>query len=239
MAFSFKDTSKSANKSTWLVTFTDLITLMLTFFVMICSLGAPKEEAWKKAVTGMNSYLGTEDRGTASKKALENVVTTARGLDIDEGENLGYLRSLLENQLKQSGTLEEILIREIDERLIVTMPAKLFFAKGKADLDKQGQTILSYLAVKLTAIDNRLEIYGHADSDPIATQEFPSNWELSLKRAANVAYFLGQNGYNRDIVIQGFGESRMDELPPELEPSKREQFARRIDLVIQQDKSRE
>lgn len=223
--------------STWLVTFTDLITLMLTFFVMICSLGEPKEEAWNKAMTGLDAYLGKSERGVDNERVIAKMINAVRGLESEQGENLSYLRALLETQLKQSGALDDVLIQEIDERIIISMPTTIFFEKGSAVLGAEGQKVLDYLSVKLSVLDNRLEIYGHADSSPISTEEFPSNWELSLTRAENVAYFLGQNGYNRDIVIQGFAESRVDDILETLDREKREQFSRRIDLVIHQDKN--
>jgi chemotaxis protein MotB len=61
--------------------------------------------------------------------------------------------------------------------------------------------------------------------------EYPSNWELSLARAAAVGNALKRAGYRRDIIAYGLADSRYDQLP-KLEEVQRQTMARRVDIVV-------
>lgn len=84
-----------------------------------------------------------------------------------------------------------------DRILIVEMNSEAFFGSGSATLSVAGKTILHGVAEKLKADeyrDYRITIEGHTDDTPISTSQFPSNWELSTARAAAVARFFLEEG---------------------------------------------
>jgi chemotaxis protein MotB len=116
------------------------------------------------------------------------------------------------------GRLREVLgqradVREVGDRFV--FQSEVLFPAGSAELQPAGRTQLEQLATTLQqiapSIPNELnwvlQVDGHTDKRPIATREFPSNWELSSARAISVVKFLASRGipYER-LSATGFGE---------------------------------
>src|SRR3712207_2052645 len=83
-----------------------------------------------------------------------------------------------------------------DERgLVVTIATdKVLFESGSAALRRQGRRILDTIEPTLAELPNRISVDGHTNSLPIATDQYPSNWELSTDRAAGVLRYLARQG---------------------------------------------
>jgi chemotaxis protein MotB len=116
------------------------------------------------------------------------------------------------------GRLREVLGERPDIRIVgdrFVFQSEVLFPSGSADLEPEGQQQLAQLATTLLSITPKippeidwvLRIDGHTDKNPISTPEFPSNWELSAKRAINVVRFLEDHGVpaNR-LAAAGFAE---------------------------------
>jgi flagellar motor protein MotB len=101
----------------------------------------------------------------------------------------------------------------------VVMPLDDLFASGSADLKKNGLEWITTLAQTLSST-NFLELHveGHTDNVPISTAKYPSNWELSTARAANVVRYLSSKGFEpQKLAAIGYGDSRplVDNSSPE------------------------
>jgi len=116
------------------------------------------------------------------------------------------------------GRLRELLgqrrgVRVVGDRFV--FQSEVLFASGSAQLEIDGQEQIAKLATTLVEISKQippeinwvLRVDGHTDTIPIATAQFPSNWELSAARAISVVKFLVQQGVpaNR-LAAAGFGE---------------------------------
>jgi|TARA_R110002072_G_scaffold294053_3_gene463887 chemotaxis protein MotB len=93
--------------------------------------------------------------------------------------------------------------------------AEVLFHSSQAVLDPEGQKQIASVAQSLLAVASKipddidwvLRVDGHTDNRPIATAQFPSNWELSSARAITVVKFLIEQGLPaRRLVAAGFGE---------------------------------
>jgi len=116
------------------------------------------------------------------------------------------------------GRLRQLIGNRNDVRIVgdrFVLQSELLFAKGSADLGDSGRRELAKLATTLLEIavkmpddiDWILRIDGHTDSDPIATPQFPSNWELSTARALSVVHYLISEGIPaKRLAATGFGE---------------------------------
>jgi chemotaxis protein MotB len=100
-----------------------------------------------------------------------------------------------------------VVVRRHETWLEVEMQTDILFPSGSAELSRSALPILARLADVLDAFDNRLRIEGHTDDRPIATREFPSNWELSSARAASVVHrFMSQGIDPRRMTVLGLAE---------------------------------
>lgn len=220
-----KDDSKA-----WLVTFTDLIALMLTFFVMMFAMSAVKTVEWQNLTESLRERLSTvlERRQAAPSLRLDMPGTEAR-----PGRDLDYLAGLMREQLRQTPALQGGVVRRETDRLFVSLPADILFNSGSFRLTERAASAVFTLGGALRNLTNRLSVAGHADPRQ-PRRRYPSNWELSLLRAQSVAAALRDSGYDGPILARGYGDAQFSQLPADLTADERNALARRVDIVIEQ-----
>lgn len=221
----------------WLITFTDVMALMLTFFVLLYSMSAPKQEDWDAIIKTLNTnfsekYARQFFRGSQDVISIDKI-DTSRALD------LGYLKALITNLLRQKG-IENIVILENEKRLIISLPSELLFKSASSDVDVEGKKILFALGGALSRVKNRIEVEGHTDPQPIRNSQtdLRTNWELSLARSAAVAKMLRDVGYSRSIAVKGLSSGRFEELSKEENLEERYNISRRVDIIVMEDDGR-
>lgn len=119
----------------------------------------------------------------------------------------GTYQSLVE-QLESEVRSGEVEIEELRGRLQVRALDQILFDSGSVEIKPRGREVLAKIAAQLAKVtDRRVRVEGHTDDRPIATPRFPSNWELSVGRAATVARFLAEQGVApQRLEASGFGE---------------------------------
>jgi chemotaxis protein MotB len=211
-----------------MITFVDLISLMLTFMVMLFATSSIEAESWRKTVDSLSQTLnwqGLQLPEVAAHFAIGQERSPA-ALDLD------YLAEVLHTSITTVPSLEGVEIRRDHDRLVLAIPGALLFASGSTTVSPEARAALSQLTPMLRGVGNRIVVEGHADPDAIAAGgAFASNWELSLARALAVADLLVATGLDRRVACYGLAETRYDELG-ETVGSERHANARRVDLVF-------
>lgn len=205
----------------WLVTFTDLVCLMLTFFVMLFAMADPDPPRYRALLSGIPGADPTQ-LGDQRPEAALSALTLERGKAID----LGYLGRVFESQMRANPELADVRIARIDGSLTLSVPSDLLFSPGDATLSAAGRQALFVLGGVAANIGNAVDVVGYADATP-AGRQWPSNWELSLARAQTVAQSLRDAGYLRDITVRGHGDGRASASGPDA-------AGRRVDLVVRE-----
>lgn len=233
--FSRRIDNDQTTSSTWLISFTDVMALMLTFFVLLFAMSNPKQEDWeqltKKIQENFNRFYGQqENRGTQDAINIQKI-NFSRALD------LRYLKALFNDAwVETEPSLKAVSLIENGDSLIISLPQNLLFETGKAEIKPQASKALFTIATSLRRIKNRIEVVGHTDPTPTrGGYGFASNWELSLARAASVAGVLENVGYDRPILIRGQAAGRYAELPADISEAQRRDLSRRVDIVIMED----
>jgi len=151
------------------------------------------------------------------KAAADARAATFRGL-------VAKLRSMIDaGQLK-------VVIR--NGRMIIALPNDILFDSGRTDVKPAGKQALTKVAQALATVPDRdFLVAGHTDDLPIKTAVFPSNWELSTRRAVEVVHFLIAQGM-RPKVLAAAGYGEFDPAVPNDSPDHRAQN-RRIEIVLQ------
>ncbi len=217
----------------WLITFTDVMALMLTFFVLLYSMSVPVEEDWDEMTNAISRQFQREF-SPQWYSATQDTISIEK-LDFTEALNLGYLRSVIADIISEDQTLKNVKLIPQTDHLIVSLPQDLLFESGRAEVSPQGKQALFKLGGVMARIKNRIEISGHADPRPPTGETFLNNWELSLARATQVAFILRNAGYKREIDVHGLSSARYDELEGEMTEDERLAFARRVDIIIMKD----
>jgi len=231
-----RNTKKGKQKvPLWLITFTDVMALMLTFFVLLYAMSVPEQEKWEEVSISLGSNLKKAEvkpYNSGSQDVISiDKISTSRALD------LTYLKVIITNLLKADG-IENILIFQNGNRLVVSIPSKLLFKSGSANIGLEGKKILFSLGGALSRVKNRIEVVGHTDPRPItggSKNIYKTNWELSLARSSSVAAVLQEVGYERHVTVRGVSSARFDELSGDIPEDIRYNLSRRVDIVLMND----
>ncbi len=218
----------AVSRRSWMITLSDLISLLLAFFVLLYSMHSVKFDRWQSAVDSLTEALNPKRaEALAPFPSPFNIGKVSRKRVID----LDYLATVLQQSLKSDTVLSKARVTRRADRLIIALPGDLLFDPGRAVLSQRARDAVFNLGGILRALGNRIGVNGHSDPGALSSPEYTSNWELSLARAAAVANALRRAGYEREIVAYGHADSRYDELP-RMNEAERQALARRVDIVV-------
>ena len=229
MAYMDAQTELPRIQRPWLVIFADLVSLLLTFFVMMFAMSTVEQAKWEAAVGSFSRSMNIDSSAIIRSAQPELTVPTVERPD---AVNLDYLVSVLRGQFAEAPLLSRSVIHRYADHLIISFPNDLLFGAGSADLSARAETALAVLSGVLGNLPNKIDVSGHTDPSPISSRAYPSNWELSLDRARAVAAHLSRAGYQRDIGVFGYADTRFNDLSLRLAADQREALARRVDIII-------
>ena len=196
----------------WLTSYLDVLTLLITLFVLLLALTPSgggegvKAVSWILECRYVTAIGWPSHRNTSRHDGLHPQMA---GLDIPG-----------------------VSVSQGQEGVTLRIDDSLLFPSGSDVLTPQGQVVLERLSPVLQAFDGQISVEGHTDNVPIATARFPSNWELSVGRAIAVV---------RQLERQGIAISRMravgyaDTQPMESNATAEGRAAnRRVELLLKQ-----
>lgn len=215
-------------KGTWFVTFTDIVCLMLAFFVMLYAMSSVNAARWAELAGALAPAADATNAQATSKPAAHyNIANVFRKRAI----NLDYLHAVLKDLLAADDRLKNAHLHLLEDRLVISLPGDILFAPAEAKLDGRAEPALFALGGVLGNLTNPVAVIGHSDPVPPAGTAYASNWELTVDRAAAVAAVLKQSGYTREVAVFGAGDTRYGDVA-ELPAARRDAVARRVDVVI-------
>jgi chemotaxis protein MotB len=195
----------SSSNSLWLVIFTDLVALMLAFFVLLFSMSTVKLSDWKSLVQSLSETLSPEEK---KKIPVAQSNFTIESVFRGEASNLDYLKSIISEAVDSDELLSKGKIIRREDRLVFVMPGKILFKSGLAELSDEGREALFMLGGVLRNIDNEIVVNGHSGTKQFVQKGFTSNWELSIALAVSIANTLRQSGFPRPISVFGYADKR-------------------------------
>ncbi|MDD4145530.1 MAG: OmpA family protein [Bacilli bacterium] len=228
-----------ADKSnSWLLTYSDMVTLCLTFFVLLYSFSTIDAVKWKSLINSLQGALGVMDGSNVPNTTNEeNRYDTIDQIRIDqylayeeETKRMEKIQARL-NEYLSSNNLNENISTSIEERgVIIRFQDSILFPKGSAALYQESAIVLSGLSAIFAELKSPIRIEGHTDNLAINTEQFPSNWELSTARATKVLRFLIKDGVpGEQLSAVGYGEFRPIAVNDCEENRKKN---RRVDIVL-------
>ncbi|MFB4163052.1 flagellar motor protein MotS [Alteribacillus sp. JSM 102045] len=224
----------------WMVTFSDMILLVLVFFVMLFSMSvidAKKFEAIadsfqnREILEHFPSMIEFEnaDQGTAQNEA--DLYSGMNDEQTDQEMDLDELLNEVETYLQENDLNDHISATRDDRGVVLVLQEQLLFDTGEADILNDAEPFLNKVGTLLHSLPNLVKVEGHTDNRPISTYRYPSNWELSGARASSVIRYLTDNhSLDSDrFIAAGYGETRPI-APNNSEDNLREN--RRVVIVI-------
>jgi len=224
----------------WFVSYADLVTNMLCFFVMLfafSSLDSPKKRLESEsrdelfhAVFSINVSQGAHQWLTQGGKGIVLTPATRKS-------DVPLIVKSVKSKLAKVPLADRLLVLSDDQMVKIQIPANVLFESGRAEMKKGAEEVLTALIPIIGTIENYIRVDGHTDDLPARNTPYPSNWELSTARACTVVRFFVET-MNLDpgrFSAQGYADNR-----PKIEndtPEARE-ANRRVDIVILSDKKK-
>lgn len=220
----------------WLITYADLITLLMIFFIVMYALSNVDVARFKTLAESLAAVFGAGGMMLESPgPAVVPGSPPDRVHEIIEQEQLNQLKQRLENYINENGLAARISVSTEERGIVLSFQEDVLFESGSARLTPQAREILGKVAPILKDTPNYIRIEGHTDNLPIHTAEFPSNWELSAARATNVVQELvNQHRFPpQKLSVAAYGEYR-PAVPNDSDYHR--QLNRRVNLVILRSK---
>jgi len=180
----------------WMVTFADLMSLLLTFFVLLLSFANMEVVKFKSAVGSIQNALGLK-----SVFDISDVPSGSEILDYEnprEGDGEAQAQEQiveeLESILANAGLDDKGTAKVSARGVVLQLEGDLFFQSGEAAINKRALPVLDALSSYIAGQSRSVDVVGHTDNVPIATVVYPSNWELSAARAGQAVRYLSEKG---------------------------------------------
>lgn len=227
--------------ATWLVTYADMMTLLLVFFVLLYTLSSFEKQKVEAVMETVKNELQQEkapedimallavSQMPDKKISIEDVT----GLTLRKKSFFKDMNRLARNS-DQAGQLETFAL---GGKIIFRVSGEVLFASGSAILKPGALPLFDRMvAVFEDYPDFTINIKGHTDNVPIATQAFPSNWELSAIRATTVLKYLVSRGIApQRLTATGYG--KIMPLVPNTTDANRA-ANRRVEFVLEKSETR-
>ncbi|MCK5708805.1 MAG: OmpA family protein [Candidatus Aureabacteria bacterium] len=214
----------------WMMTYGDLMSLLLTFFVLIVSFSSIQEVEFARAMGSLKGALGTLNLpksrlsliNRSRPKPLSHFFRFIRKgdisarreqkmhYDVKEYKKRVELVDVVEeltSYAQKIGISDKVTVDFTEIGFMITMPSEFLFDRGDAKLQISSHKLLRKIAVLLKRIEYGIQVEGHTDDLSISNPTFASNWELSASRAVSVVKFLISKGIQPErLSAAGFGE---------------------------------
>jgi chemotaxis protein MotB len=204
-----KQEADHENEERWLLTYADLITLLLAFFIIMYSMSKLDAKKFGAVAKALQEVL--HGRSTSVLKGEASLLASPpEGGGALKIGDLKLLQSKINSLAKDMGMKDKISADMDSRGLVIRISESAFFDAGFADLKPDAMKVLDAISVILKTIPNHIRFEGHTDNTPINTPKFPSNWELSVSRATTcVRYLIEHHEFPPDkISALGYGEYR-------------------------------
>ncbi|MDH5671882.1 MAG: OmpA family protein [Myxococcales bacterium] len=198
----------------WMATFSDLATLLLTFFVLLLSFAEMDVVEFKEMMGSIRDAFGVQIERSGHIQAM---ATTPVELSSHEStlqmplndRELSALRAIV-RFVRQREMQNDVEIKATDDGVVIRLKDRLVFPVGSDTLNEVADPVLDKISELARAFGAGLSVEGHTDDTPIQTRRFPSNWELSSARATAVLRHLQREaplGFEQLRVI-GYADTR-------------------------------
>ena len=198
----------------WMATFSDLATLLLTFFVLMLSFANMDIQNFKTAMGSVKEAMGVQFKISGEFESLAtdilelSPVQSGPHIAIEEFAELAAAR--VKRYVEEKGLDKQVDVRATPRGVVIHANDNIFFGVGSADMRDHESPVMALVADVFGKFDGDLSVQGHTDSVPIHSGRYPSNRELSTARAISVMRHLTERrGVPRErIHVAGYADTR-------------------------------
>ena len=232
---------KKENSERWLLTYSDLITLLMIFFVVMYAMSnvdarkySQAAESFKGVFSGTSYVVGEggSGNGTGTERGVSSgKVASNKMVPVEEASKTEKMQQDIKTYLNESNLDDRVKMSIEPRGLVIRFEDNVLFESGKADVLPAYKKDLLEIGKMAQTLENNIVVEGHTDNVPIHNGRFESNWELAAMRAINVIDMLvGEGGLKPEkLAAVSYGEYKP--IKPNTSKEGREQN-RRIDIIV-------
>ena len=227
-----KKTEQQDGSPSWVTTFSDLMTLLLTFFILLFSMSSISNDKFQQAAYSLStSLLGGStsilDGVIVPPEATKNEINS-KGLDAELLEMYGQVKLFIkDNELE-----DKVNLSADSKGIYVNMSNAILFAVESSSISPEGKDLLNSLGDLINQMDNRIIIEGHTDNVPtLQYGKYETNWELSASRAVSVLRYLNEERNVDPYRLSSVGYGAYQPLAPNDTVDNRSKN-RRVNIVV-------
>ena len=239
----------------WLLTYSDMITLLLALFIMLYSMSNIDTEKFKALAQSLSAFF---NNGSTTNVAAEGGSGLASGFEMPEtstGTDQFYISqpsggedaeaspgatpsesspqeiaAKLNALIQATGIANSVSVHIEERGVVVRLEEGMMFPSGSATINQTAVDTMNKISEIIKSTTNYIRVEGSTDDVPIQNGQFASNWELASQRGINVANLIIQSGVDPTrISVTSYGEFR-PVAPNDNEANK--QKNRRVDIVF-------
>ncbi|MDI9370637.1 MAG: flagellar motor protein MotB [Synergistaceae bacterium] len=218
----------------WLLTYGDMVTLVLTFFVLLYSMSSIDVQKFELMILSFQGAMGFLPGGKTVQQdssVFGGQTSQSAGESPKTSTEMQQVARNLRNYLRAEGLEKEIEVRVDQRGVTVSLSDQFLFDSGRADLKPEGMRVMYKIAEFVKDVIPAVAVEGHTDSVPLLGGIYRDNWGLSAARAAAVVSYLDSRaGFDpQKLQAVGYGPSRP--LVPNDTP-EHQALNRRVDIVF-------
>ncbi len=226
-------------KGRWLLTFNDMMTLLLAFFVLIVSMSHLETAKLTRVAAAMRKVFSPASSSPVAKRAVvRKFLPSLRDGDIERERLKVRSREITAGAEERKKALYHyflnwggVLVYPGKDGFSLLLGEQLLFVPGAADISPKGQQLLKSLAAALPKKNVEIGVEGYTDDLPMKRGKYPSNWEFSMARAVNVVKYMIDEGAVAPEILSAVGYGDTKARWPNSAASSR-QLNRRIEVKI-------
>lgn len=224
----------------WLLTYADMITLLMAFFILMYSMSVLNLAKFKSVAVSIRSGMGGSLEGgshllSAPKDQTSDGGQESTDVSLEDTKSVEKVAHELQVYINQHNLKQSMRVTVEERGLVISVISdNMLFHIGTTEFAAGATKILDKIASIIASTSNKVMVEGHTCDLPICTPVFPSNWELSSSRASRVIRLL-INEYGipaKRLAAAGYADTKPI-FPNNSEENRRRN--RRVDVVILTD----
>ncbi|MFQ5588213.1 MAG: flagellar motor protein MotB [Nitrospiria bacterium] len=210
----------------WMATFADLLSLMLTFFVLLFAMKSVDQGKLEETL----GYFRQGGIGVL-RPGVDMPVMPPESSLFDPRVIREFSPQEVQKIFDTTRLLGQVDLRKEKEGIVISMSSEVMFFSGESRLRSEAEEALDEIVRITQAAEYDIQVGGHTDNQPISTPRYKSNWDLSVARAGSVVRYMLKDGKLKPkrFSVVGYGDTRP--LVPNDTPENRAKN-RRVDIVF-------
>jgi chemotaxis protein MotB len=225
--------AKKENNERYLLTYSDLITLLCAFFIVMYASANTDAVKFQKLANSMSEAfnVGVLDGQTDTSHIDQGGASAQTHTFGMIEKDYEYVSQQLEKFAEEENLGSNISVKQNKEGIVISLSDRSLFASGRAELGIVSKRTLQKVAELLRQTNYPIRVEGNTDNVPTNNPDYPSNWDLSVARALTVVKFFIDEGGVSPGRLSAVGHGEFNPIVPNSSPENRSKN-RRCDILI-------